>query len=292
MKKKLFLGYACIILSAVIFGLNPLLVKSIQNEGVNSISLVLLRNMLSIPVLAVLAFGQRRTLRVPPKALGAIALTGITGCCITPILLFSSYAYIASGTATVFHFVYPAVVVLGGVVFLREKISRGNLLSVLICVAGICLFYQPGQPLNVAGSVLALVSGVAYAVYILQLSHFKFKEVDGFLFSLYVSITSCAVMLAVCLLTGMLTLPASPLGWLYCFGFSLLINVGAVVMFQQGTFYIGGAKAAILSTLEPITSLFVGMVVFHETIGAQTAVGSALVILASILIARADMKRE
>ena len=63
-------------------------------------------------------------------------------------------------------------------------------------------------------------------------------------------------------------------------------------MFQQGTFYIGGAKAAILSTLEPITSLFVGMLVFGEAIGAQTAVGSALVILASILIARADMKRE
>ena len=43
-------------LSAVIFGLNPLLVLCIQGEGINSISLVLLRNMLSIPVLAALAY--------------------------------------------------------------------------------------------------------------------------------------------------------------------------------------------------------------------------------------------
>ena len=89
-----------------------------------------------------------------------------------------------------------------------------------------------------------------------------------------------------------LTLPSSFVGWLYCFGFSLIINVCAVVMFQQGTFYIGGQKASILSTLEPITSIFVGALVFDEVIGIQTAAGSFLVILASILIALTDIRSE
>ena len=90
----------------------------------------------------------------------------------------------------------------------------------------------------------------------------------------------------------MLTLPGSFIGWLYCFGFSIVINVCAVVMFQQGTFFIGGQKASILSTLEPITSIAVGALVFQEVIGLRTASGSILVILASILIARSDMKKE
>ena len=85
-------------------------------------------------------------------------------------------------------------------------------------------------------------------------------------------------------------LPGSFLGWVYCFGFSIVINVCAVVMFQQGTFYIGGQKASILSTLEPITSIFVGALAFREVIGLRTAAGSALVIAASILIALTDMK--
>lgn len=288
MKKQTLLGCALIMLSAVIFGLNPLLVLSIQGEGINSISLVLLRNMLSIPVLAALAYLRQGTLRIPAKALPAVALTGVTGCCITPILLFSSYSFIASGTATVFHFAYPAVVVLLGALFFRERVSRRALLSVAVCAAGVCLFYTPGEPLNLTGSALALVSGVAYAVYILQLSRFPYKQINGFLFSLYVSLTSCAVMLAVCLATGLLTLPATLSGWLGCFGFSLAINVGAVVMFQQGTFYIGGQKAAILSTLEPITSLIVGALVFGEAMSLQTAAGCALVILASILIAKGE----
>lgn len=292
MKRKMILGYAFIIISAIIFGCNPLLVKLIQNEGINSLSLVLLRNLLSIPVLAILAFRKYGSLRVPVKALPSMAMVAVMGCCLTPLLLFSSYSYIASGTATVFHFIYPAVVVLVGILFFREGISRGNLVSVIICVAGICLFYDPGQPLNWKGSAFALVSGITYAIYILLLSHFRFPNITGFLFSLYVSIISCVIILMTCIFSGMLTLPTSFMGWLYCFGFSLIINVCAVVMFQQGTFYIGGQKASILSTLEPITSLFVGALVFHEAVGLRTAFGSVLVILASILIALTDIKTQ
>lgn len=290
MARIMIKGYLFVILSAVIFGCNPLLVTFLREEGIHAFSLVLLRNFLSLPLLTFLAFHQNRTLRIPAKALPSMAAVGIMGCCLTPILLFSSYSYIASGTATVFHFIYPAAVVLAGVLVFKEKMSRRNLLSVIICVVGICLFYTPGQPLDWRGSALALISGITYAIYILQLSHFRFPQVTGFLFSLYVSLISGMIMLVVCLFTGNLTLPGSMSGWLYCFAFSVVINVCAVVMFQQGTFYIGGQKASILSTLEPITSIFVGAFAFQEMVGFQTAAGSALVILASILIALTDMK--
>ena len=68
------------------------------------------------------------------------------------------------------------------------------------------------------------------------------------------------------------------------------ISVCAVVLFQHGTFLIGGQRAAILSTFEPITSLVVGAIVFHEVIGARTLIGSFLVVLAAIMIAVFDMR--
>lgn len=209
MKRKLILGYVFIILSAVIFGCNPLFVHLLKNEGLNSVSLVLLRNLLSLPVLAVLAYRQHGSLQIPVKALPSMGMIAVMGCCITPLLLMTSYAYIASGTATVFHFIYPAAVVLAGVCIYRERISRGNLISVILCVVGICLFYDPAQPLNWKGSFFALLSGITYAIYILQLSHFRFSEVSGFLFSLYVNSFSCIVMFLVSVATGLLTLPGS-----------------------------------------------------------------------------------
>ena len=48
-------GYLFIIASAVIFGTMPLMASGIYDQGVNPMTLVLLRNLLSLPVLALMA---------------------------------------------------------------------------------------------------------------------------------------------------------------------------------------------------------------------------------------------
>lgn len=289
-RKSILYGYIYIILSGVIFGCMPLMAKHIYADGVNPITLVLLRNFLSLPFLGILAVLCGHSLKINIKALPQIGGIALMGCCITPLLLFSSYRYIASGTATVFHFVYPAAVILIEIIFMRSKIRMGNIVSILICVIGIIMFYTPGQEISLTGSGIALLSGVTYAIYIVLLSSFRYKEISGFVFSFYVALICSVVLFAVCLAGGTLSLPSSVPGFLLCVLFAVLINVGAVVLFQRGTFLIGGQRAAILSTVEPITSIFIGALVFDEIILLRTGFGAFLVILASILIAFFDMR--
>lgn len=291
-RKQTIRGYFLVIISAVIFGCMPLMVKHIYADGVNSLSVVFLRNLLSVPVVGILARWQKGSLKIPVKALPSVAAIGIMGCCVAPVLLFSSYFFMASGTATVLHFVYPAAVVLGGVVFYREKVTAGGLLSMLVCLLGMSLFYTPGETLDWRGSVLAVVSGFAYAAYILMLSHFKYREVSGFLLNFYIFLINSIAMLLVCFLGGVLTVPTTAAVWTLCFFFALVINVCAVAMFQKGTMMIGGQQAAILSTMEPITSVVVGILAFREVMSLRTAIGSALVILASILIVLSESKQQ
>lgn len=290
--KKVLIGYMYVIISGILFGSMPLMADFIYSEGVNSLSLVFWRNILSIPILGVLAYLQTGSLKINRKALPSIAAVGMSGCCITPFLLFSSYNYIASGTATVFHFIYPAMVVVGGFLIFRQKVSLGRLLSVLTCIAGILMFYDPSEPLDLTGSVLALLSGIAYTAYILLLSKFKYKEISGFLFSFYISLISTVALFIICIVTGELTLPQTLFGWGMCVLFALAVNVGAVVLFQRGTFYIDAQRAAILSTTEPITSIFLGALFLNETIGMRTAIGSFFVLMASVLIALFDIKQH
>jgi len=72
----------------------------------------------------------------------------------------------------------------------------------------------------------------------------------------------------------------------------MMVTTGAVVLFQQATFFIGGEKTSILSTLEPITSIIVGVLVFGEPVSGSVLLGSALVIAASVLIAVFDVKNK
>lgn len=282
-RKGLAKGYFLVIFSAVIFGCMPLLVKGIYADGVNSLSVVLLRNLLSAPVTVALAYWQRKNLKVPVKALPEIAAIGIVGCCLTPVLLFSSYFFMDSGTAMVLHFVYPAAVLVGGVLFYRERVTMGALISIAICFLGISQFYTPGAPIDWRGGSLAILSGFGYAAYILMLSHFRYREISGFLFNAYIFSINSIVLLLICGATGMLTFPVSLSGWICSFILALCVNLGAVSMFQMGTRIIGGRKAAILSTMEPTTGVFVGILVFHEVITVRTGIGTVLVLLASIL---------
>ncbi len=292
MNAKIYKGYLYAILSAVIFGCVPLMAKHIYADGVSPLTLVFLRNLLALPSLALFARIQSRTLAVPLRSLPSIAMIALIGCCVTPMLLFSSYQYIASGTATVFHFIYPSIVVLAGIAFLRKKAQLGSIVSVIICCVGVALFYAPGQPLDPFGSFIALFSGVTYATYTLLLSMFRYKDITGFRFSFHVAALASIFTFIAALVGGQLAFPGTLTGWIMCFVFAFLVTTGAVMLYQQATFLIGGERTSILSTLEPTTSVIVGILVFNEPLSLRTVTGSVLVILASLLIALFDIKSK
>lgn len=283
MNYKMVKGCAFAVLSAVIYGCMPLMAKYIYADGVNPLTLVFLRNLFSLFPLALLAYRDGKTLKVSPAQLPSIAVISLLGCCITPILLFSSYQFIPSCLATVFHFAYPAFVVLGEILLFRKQAQASSIISVLLCAVGIFLFYTPQGDLNFTGCALALLSALTFAGYVLSLSSFGNKNISGFLFSFYIALISCVAAFIICIVTNSLALPATAFGWCLCILFSLLVTTGALVLFQQSTFLIGGETTSILSTLEPITSVVLGVLIFSEPLSLRVFVGTVLVILASII---------
>ena len=288
----MFLGYVMTIISASLYGCMALITKNLYASGVNTLTAVLLRNLLSVPMMGLLAICVEKKIKVPGKALASIGVVGLFGSVVTPLLLYASYHYIPSGTATVLHFVYPALTVVAGILFLRQRVNAGTLVSVAVCMAGIALFYDPGQPMDWRGAAVALASGATYAAYILLLSVFRYKEISGFRFGFWIALCNSVVLFIVCLVSGQLQLPTNLIGWGYGIALALVVNVGAMVLFQQGARMIGSQRVAVLSTLEPVVSVIVGYLVFEELVGFRTAVGIVLVLLATVLIALFDAKKK
>ena len=285
-------GYVFAILSAVIYGCMPVMAKYIYAEGVNSLTLVFLRNLLALPILALLMIKEKKRALYTPRTVLKSIVPALFGCVITPLLLFSSYNYLDSGVSTVFHFIYPCIVLLIGIIFLKKKFDYTTPLSVLICLVGIMLFYDPTQSISAAGSALALISGLTFAIYVSTLSRFQTDGFSGFTFCFYVAMWSSIILMIVCLVSGQLMLPETVLGWALCALFALSVTVGAVFLFQQGTMIIGGEKSSVLSALEPITSVVIGIIVFGESCRLTVIIGAMLVIISSVLIASADLLKK
>ena len=205
-----------------------------------------------------------------------------TGFSLTPILLFSSYNYISSGSATTIHFSYPVLVILASVFIFKEKATWTKIASVVFCVIGLVLFYEPGQANGAAGILLALASGVTYTFYMMYFERSTLKFMKPFKTNFYMSLVSAVMVFVLSLATGTFVLFHSIRGWAAAFGFSFMLIVVACVLFQLGIAMTGAQKTAILSTFEPLTSIVLGVVCFGEAVGIKTGIGVAF-ILASVI---------
>lgn len=286
--KDIVKGYCYVILSAVIFGCSPLAAKFVYSEGLNPFMLTFFRNALALPVFLVIIKHSGESIALTPSNRKRVLSLAVLDGCLTQTLLFSSYIFIPTGIATTFHFVYPTVVILGSVLFFRQKVQRAKIVGLLLCTVGILLFYSPGAPLNPFGCALAILSGVSYAGYILMLEYRKPEGVSTYKVSFYISLAVSLAMAVLSALTGNFVLPKSAACWLVCFVYAMFASIGGLVFFQKGTAIIGGQRTSILSAFEPITSIAVGVLLFREAFTWKHVLGTALVLSAAILIACSD----
>lgn len=284
-------GTFFVIASAVIFGFVPLLAMTVYNNGGNSFSLALLRTAIPLPVLLAFFLATGRKWKLDPEKYRPMFILSLS-CTVTPLLLFSSYSHIPSGMATTLHFTYPVFVVVGSILFCRERPTFTKLLCVCLCTAGIVLFYTPGGEVSAAGILMAFVSGIVYAFYIIYLSRSGLADMDPLVLVFWQFVFVTAETFLFLLLTDSLSFSLTPQGWGAAAAHALVGSLLAVVLFQSGVARVGPQQASILSTFEPITSIVVGILFFQEPFGIKTALGSLLILAAVILLTLFDKEKE
>lgn len=132
-------------------------------------------------------------------------------------------------------FCIPILVLLGCVVFYRERLTVKKSVCAALCLLGILFFYTPGESGSPAGVALAFASGVTYALYVLYYSKSGLAEMNTFKLSFYLSLVSSAGILAGAVLSGKIVYEMPPQAWLLSVLFAFIVSVVATVSFQAGT---------------------------------------------------------
>lgn len=285
-KERKGAGFAAVIFSAVLFGLLPLFARQVYANGGNPLSVVFYRFALALlPAFFVLKL-KGISLRLSLRDGLRILLLSVCGYGGTAVLLFASYNFIPTGMATTIHFTYPVFVILGSILFLREKAEPLKLVCVALCMGGILLFYQGNAEGSVAGILLAFLSGITYTFYILYLDRGGISQMPMMKLIFYMNLFSSAILLFIGTATGEMTVHLTGVGWVYMAVLSIVICLTAVWLFQMGVRKVGSQNAAILSTFEPLTSLISGALFFQESLTLRTLAGSGLILISVILVAR------
>ena len=281
-----FKGYALGIIAAATYGLNPLFALPVYAHGMNPDSVLFFRYLMAIPIVGAMALLRGHSLAIEGRDIVPLSLMGIiTG--LSSLTLFQSYNYMNAGIASTILFVYPVLVAILMAVLYRERMSPLTVVCMLVSLGGIVLLGKApdGASLSLLGTVLAFLSGLTYAIYIVAANRPRFRRLPTLKMLFYVLIFGTLVFAV--RLAGMceFTPPTCGMDWGCVVCLAVLptaISFGCTTAAIQ---YIGSTPTAILGALEPLTAILVSIAVFGETVSATECIGMVMIIVAVTLVA-------
>ena len=271
-----------VLLSALGFGSAPLFAKLAYAGGVSPTMLLALRFLLAAALLAIVV-GVKR-IRLPRgRALAGFVLMGALYTAQAQSY-FTALLYAGSGLVALLLYIYPVLVALLALLLGWEKLNRRTLIVLSVAMAGIAITLGgklEGQPLGIG---LGLLAAAVYAVYILIGGRLT-RGVDPMAAAFVILATGATANGMLAMASGA-ELPHTGTAWLAIGAIALFSTVFAVTFFLLGIKHVGAARASIISTLEPVITVFLGVSLLGESVSASQSFGGALVLSAVVLLAQ------
>ena len=293
LSKNSIVGYSAGIITGITYGLNPLFGIPLMNDGASIDSILFFRYGFSVVLLAAFLILSRQSFKVTPKQLGILLILGLLYTS-SSICLFESYKYIASGLATTLIFLYPVFVALIMVV-LRVYPTWQVWLAILATFVGVLILAQSDdtQTIDPIGVLLALCSGLSYAIFIVIVNSSRIiRPISSTMLTFY----SLSVGMVIFYINTLLSPNDLTTGingssaWLCLVGLAILPTIISTATLALSTRKIGATKASVLGVFEPITAIMVGTIAFNEPITTNIIVGISIAIAAIIFMIMASQK--
>lgn len=310
------IGLGLVVVSAFGFGSGALFAKPVYAAGVDWLSLLFWRFLIAAALSwtwLLLIPGNRASLRLLTRrnavillALGAMYV-GNSG------TYFAALETVPASLAALIVYLYPALVAVLSLRFVRRLRGRRAWLALAISTIGVALAVGGIAPATApppVGIALTVASPLIYSVWIILAARLSGERGDREMTgsqrnaggtvippqdaetlatpsqtapaptAALMMTATAAVFLVSMLVTGHSIAPASMPGsaWFGVLGVAVLATAVAVQAFYAGARRIGAAQAALVSTVEPIYTITLATLLLHDTLSPVQILGGVLII--------------
>ncbi len=267
-----------ILISAVLYGISPILAKVAYAYGVSTLTLLALRSTFGAGCLWLGLAVTRSPVRPPRSSLVPLLVMGTTLIPVQVFAYFFALVLLPASTAAVLIYTYPLHVAWMGWVFLGERV-RLDEIGVLVSVVAGALLVAGQTPAATHGLGLAAI-GVATltaAIYMV-VARRVVRDVLPIAAMAVLAPASAMTYWGAGLAAGTIRLGMPFPALLAILGSAALANLAAPLLLLSGLRAMPAARASMLGTLEPVVTVCLSVVLLGDALTPLRTVGIAIVI--------------
>jgi drug/metabolite transporter (DMT)-like permease len=283
-------GVFLIALSAISFGTMAIFARIAYEAGSDPITVLFLR--FTIAGIFMLAIMVAKGLPCPRgRTLITLALMGALGYVGLSFAFFTALTMAPAGLVAILLYLYPAFVTLLATIFLKKPVTLLKFAALSLTFGGTLLIIgmDGGSGQNL-GIVLAIIAAVLYSIYIVVGSK-VISNADAFSTSTIVIVSAGVAFSGIVAVKGV-KFPGTALGWVSVVAIALVSTAFAVVAFFAGLKRIDPANASMISTLEPVVTVALAVMVLGETMTLHKILGGMMILAAVLFLARHETNRK
>lgn len=283
---RYYAGVLLVIISAACFALMPIFAVFAYRGNANIATILFLRfTLASVLLFLYLAF-KKKCLLIQLRVLLKLALIGGVFYTLQATLYFASLKYVDVSLQALLFYTYPIFVAVLATVIFKEKFSGSLLFSIFMSFMGMALVIGTSfGTINLWGSSLALGAAIVYSLYI-NLSNRVIRTIPSDLASAYICLCASITFLLVGTLSNSLNFHFHPSAWGPILAIAFLSTTVSIATFFRGMEILGSTRTATISMIEPVITIVISSLIFHDKLGCLQWVGGILVLFGAYIVVR------
>lgn len=246
-------------------------------EYLTPLELLFYSSLSSLFVLGIIVIYQKKISAVVlhvKNQLGLVFVLGVINPFIYYLVLFKAYDILPAQEAQAINYTWALMFAYMGVVFLKQKLSKADVLAGLICYFGVLIIATKGEPFSLEfsslyGVSLALLSTILWSLYWIFNSKSKVDGVVGLFSNFLIGVVLMSIYIA---FIGGINLP------------NIQASLGAIYVgfFEMGVTFVFWLKAVNLtSNISKISNLiflspFLSLVFIYFFVGEEILISTII----------------
>ncbi|AXT49951.1 DMT family transporter [Aquimarina sp. BL5] len=296
--KQISIGIIVAVIGVVLFSAKAVMVKLAYKYDITSEHLLLFRMSFSLPFYFAIAIFNKPSNPEKIRKIDYlwIIFFGFVGYYLASYFDFLGLQYIKAGLERIILFVYPTLVIIISRIFLKDKITKQQLVAIIITYIGVVITFWQELQLEtsnlILGGSLIFLSALTYATYLVG-SGWLIPKFGVISFTSYAMIVSslCIIFQYLAFDRGDLTSYSSEVYFLsILMAFFSTIIPSYLISYAIGK--LGASNVAIIGSLGPISTIILAFFFLGESLSQIQIIGAAIVILGIYSVTKKSKERK